>query len=137
MQRRNNGHRGCEEVNARGMGDLTSAGLHTYLLSSECESHPRQKFQAIATAEIGAAISSWNRASSVRQSYRLTMTVEKSPYDYYARYAPTTHGLKLPPPLYNFPRGREFYKGLGEPKRIVAPMVDQSELVQRYKGRRS
>jgi hypothetical protein len=32
-------------------------------------------------------------------------------------------------PLYAFPRGREFYKAIGEPKRVVAPMVDQSELV--------
>ena len=70
----------------------------------------------------------------MRQSYRLTMTVEKSPFEhYYARYAPRTHGLKLPAPLHNFPRGREFYKALGEPKRIVAPMVDQSELVATYK----
>ena len=48
---------------------------------------------------------------------------------YYARYASRTHGLPLPVPLHVFPRGRDFYKAIGEPRRIVAPMVDQSDLV--------
>lgn len=58
------------------------------------------------------------------------MTVFPSSYEeYYARYAPRTYGLPAPVPLHEFPRGRDFYKRLGEPKKIVAPMVDQSELV--------
>ena len=59
------------------------------------------------------------------------MTVTKPQYeDYYSRYAPRTHGLPPPAPLHDFPRGREFYRRIGEPKKVVAPMVDQSELVR-------
>ena len=62
------------------------------------------------------------------------MTVTETPFDqYYAKYAPRTYGLPTPVPLYSFPRGREFYKAIGEPKRVVAPMVDQSELVSPLK----
>lgn len=65
------------------------------------------------------------------------MTVSPSSYEeYYARYAPRTYGLPAPVPLHEFPRGRDFYKRLGEPKKIVAPMVDQSELVFPSFGRR-
>ena len=61
----------------------------------------------------------------------LKMTVTNPPLEeYYARYAPRTHGRPPPVPKHNFPRGREFYKRIGEPKRVVAPMVDQSELVR-------
>lgn len=57
------------------------------------------------------------------------MTLTDPHQEYYTRYAPRTHNLPPPVPLHNFPRGRVFYKNIGEPKRIVAPMVDQSELV--------
>jgi hypothetical protein len=63
--------------------------------------------------------------------FLLRMTISESPFgQYYAKYAPRTHGLPPPIPLHDIPRGREFYKRIGEPKKIVAPMVDQSELVR-------
>jgi hypothetical protein len=30
--------------------------------------------------------------------------------------------------------GREFYESLGSPKKVLAPMVDQSEFVSRWRG---
>jgi hypothetical protein len=82
-----------------------------------------QSFDIISTSRLkktGTAISRWF----------LRMTVTETPFDqYYAKYAPRTHGLPMSVPLHAFPRGREFYKAIGEPKRVVAPMVDQSELV--------
>jgi hypothetical protein len=57
------------------------------------------------------------------------MTLTDPHQGYYTRYAPRTHNLPPPVPLHTFPRGREFYTNIGKPKRIVAPMVDQSELV--------
>src|SRR5579859_3166563 len=68
----------------------------------------------------------------IRQAVRrflARMTLTDPHQEYYTLYAPRTHNLPPPVPLHNFPRGREFYKNIGEPKRIVAPMVDQSELV--------
>jgi Dihydrouridine synthase (Dus) len=65
------------------------------------------------------------------------MTVTKPPLEeYYARYAPRTHGLPTPIPKYEFPRGREFYKRIGEPKRVVAPMVELGDLAWRILARR-
>ena len=78
--------------------------------------------------ELEKAFAQLDRARAALGQFLLTMTVTQ--YEgYYARYAPRTHGLPAPVPRYEFPRGREFYKRIGEPKRIVAPMVDQSELV--------
>lgn len=69
-------------------------------------------------------------ARTALRRFLLRMTISKPQYeDYYSRYAPRTHGLPPPVPLHDFPRGREFYKKLGAPKKVVAPMVDQSELV--------
>lgn len=75
---------------------------------------------AVSVKRVGSAIGRW----------LLNMTVDEGSFEqYYVKYAPRTHGLPTPEPLHTFPRGREFYKKLGEPKRVVAPMVDQSELV--------
>jgi len=70
------------------------------------------------------------KVGSALSRFLWRMTISPSSYEeYYTRYAPRTHGLPTPVPLHDFPRGRDFYKKLGEPKKIVAPMVDQSELV--------
>jgi hypothetical protein len=74
--------------------------------------------------------SSVKKVGSALSRFLWRMTISPSSYEeYYTRYAPRTHGLPTSVPLHDFPRGRDFYKKLGEPKKIVAPMVDQSELV--------
>ena len=74
--------------------------------------------------------SSVKKVGSALSRFLWRMTISPSSYEeYYTRYAPRTHGLPTPVPLHDFPRRRDFYKKLGDPKKIVAPMVDQSDLV--------
>ena len=86
-----------------------------------------QKSQERVTQKVDSSV---KKVVSALSRFLWRMTVSPSSHEeYYTRYAPRTHGLPTPVPLHDFPRGRDFYKKLGEPKKIVAPMVDQSELV--------
>jgi hypothetical protein len=85
-----------------------------------------------STSEITVCI---RDAAAALSRFIRRMTTDSSFESYYTKYAPRTYGLPPPVPLHQFPRGREFYKNIGEPKKIVAPMVDQSELVSSNPGK--
>ena len=122
-----NGKIGTENLNSAQAVSITTAPHYSHYFTHKFTIGKSQNFRGSHSKSFTTV--QRQRIGQAVHRFLARMTLTDPHQEYYARYAPRTHNLPPPVPLHNFPRGREFYKNIGEPKRIVAPMVDQSEMV--------